>query len=412
MTAARLSTLKTRDIALKQSERADLPWQVYADAADVAAKRDPDLPVLCFAPTRLHSRARVFKAGFPGSVSYAVKANASIDAIMTIAASGITTFDVASVVEMKKVRAACPAARFHYHNPVKSRVEIERAYREFGCTRFAADHIAEISKIADVLGKTSEVEIAIRFRLPAHGRSVHDFSTKFGATPSEAADLLSYADKQGFTCVLTFHPGSQCTDPAVWRRHIQAAAEISERASVTLSALNVGGGFPARYLGTQVPDLDNFFTAIDDAAGQAFSGRQMPALECEPGRGIVAPAQSLLTRVKLVKPQHREVFINDGIYGALMEVSQAPDMVPPYRAIRIEGQMASHVEAWTVYGPTCDPLDTLPVPLQLPRDIRESDFIEFGTIGAYGTATSTRFNGYGQFETAFVSSVLEHKMER
>ena len=31
----------------------------------------------------------------------------------------------------------------------------------------------------------------------------------------------------------------------------------------------------------------------------------------------------------------------------------------------------------------------------LPADLREGDHIEFGTLGAYGLATVTRFNGYG-----------------
>ena len=90
-----------------------------------------------------------------------------------------------------------------------------------------------------------------------------------------------------------------------------------------------------------------------------------------------------------------------------MEVSQAPDMIPPYRAIRTGGALGTACQDWTIYGPTCDPLDTLPVSLNLPCDIAEDDYIEFGTIGAYGIATSTRFNGYGQFETAFVEKVLE-----
>ncbi|MGI9464737.1 MAG: hypothetical protein ACR2OM_12390, partial [Aestuariivirgaceae bacterium] len=373
MTATRLDTLKGDQLALRQPESADTPWQLFDNAADVAARRNPELPVLCFAPTRLSASAKLFKTNFPGNVAYAVKANSSIDAIMTIAASGITMFDVASLVEMKMVRAACPHAEFHYHNPVKSRNEITRAYSEYGCIRFAADHPGEINKIAECLGRTSGIEIAIRFRLPAHGRSVHDFSTKFGATPPEASELLAYADKLGFTGVLTFHPGSQCTDPGAWRRHIHTAAEIAGRAGVTLAALNVGGGFPARYVGTRVADLDSFFTAIGDAADEAFGRSAAPVLECEPGRGIVAPAQSLLTRVKLVKPERREIFINDGIYGALMEVSQAPDIIPPCRAIRPCGEFVPECNAWTVYGPTCDPLDTLPVSLALPRDIREDD---------------------------------------
>lgn len=407
MTAQRLNTLPDGKLAFKKPEGSEGPWTLHRDAAEVAARRNPELPVLCFSPNRLNASASRFKRHFPGEVAYAVKANASTDAIMTIAASGVTVFDVASLVEMKMVRAAAPRCSFHYHNPVKSRTEIASAYRDFGCVRFAADHADEIDKIAAVVGHTAGIEIAVRFRLPAHGRSIHDFSTKFGATPSEASQLLGHAEARGFACALTFHPGSQCSDPVAWRRHIQSAAEIGADAGVKLAALNVGGGFPARYVGAHAPELEVFFATIRQAADDAFGKDNAPALECEPGRGIVAPAQSLLTRVKLVKPGRREIFLNDGIYGALMEVSQAPDMIPPCRAIRLDGQMSEEFLDWTVYGPTCDPLDTLPVSLHLPRDIAEDDYIEFGTIGAYGTATSTRFNGYGQFETAFVEKVLE-----
>ena len=407
MTAERLSNLGNAKLALKALDSANSPWKHYVDVAELAAERQPELPVLCFSPSRLHKSVRRFLDGFPGEVSYAVKANSSADAIMTIAASGVRVFDVASLVEMKTVRSACPHAEFHYHNPIKSRHEIEHAYHEFGCRRFAADHPSEITKIADTLKGIKGLEIAVRFRLPAHGRSVHDFSKKFGATPGEATELLQIIKTCGFGAILTFHPGSQCSDPGAWRRHIHAAAEIAGEAGVQLTALNVGGGFPARYVGMELPDLAAFFTAISHATKEAFGTDNQPALECEPGRGIVAPAQSLLTRVKLVKPERREIFLNDGIYGALMEVSQAPDMVPPCRAIRIDDNFADDMENWTVYGPTCDPLDTLPVSLCLPSDIAEDDYVEFGTIGAYGLATSTRFNGYGDFETASVTNVLE-----
>ena len=104
---------------------------------------------------------------------------------------------------------------------------------------------------------------------------------------------------------------------------------------------------------------------------------------------------SLLTRVKLVKPKRGEVFMNDGIYGTLMEIYQVRDIVPPVRAIRGGQTLGGATRAYTLYGPTCDPLDKLPVKFELPSELRENDFIEFGSVGAYGAATSTRFNGYG-----------------
>ncbi|MFO1089874.1 MAG: hypothetical protein U1E46_09910 [Hyphomicrobiales bacterium] len=377
-----------------------------ADGPAVSRVLHPDEPLYLFSTAALEARAAEFLAGFPGEVAYAVKSNPGAHVLKTLAGAGIEVFDVASVEEMEAVREAAPHALLHYHNPIKSRAEIARARFAFGCSRFAADDEAEIAKIADVVGDAAGIEIAIRFRLPSHGASAHDFSSKFGATPEEAAELLRAVVARGFAPVLTFHPGSQCTDPAAFARHIDVAAEIASVAGVTLAALNVGGGFPWRYRDGVVPALDAYFRVIAETAAAAFEGAE-PKLECEPGRGLVAGSTSLLTRVKLVKGKRGEVFVNDGIYGGLMEVAQAPTLAPPHRVIRNGAVVeATELKPFVVYGPTCDPLDRLPGALMLPADVAEDDFIEFGSLGAYGAATSTCFNGYKpaavvEVETAF-----------
>jgi ornithine decarboxylase len=382
------------------------PDGLFTDAAELARELNPDEPVFCFSAEALRRRVSEFLTKFPGEVSYAVKANPAQHILLAASGCGLTMFDVASVHEMRSVHSVAPLAQFHYHNPVKSRREIDEAYHSFGCRRFAADDLQEIYKIADTLGRSSGIEIAVRFRLPRlGGSSAHDFSSKFGATRPEAVELLKSVAALGFGPVLTFHPGSQCIDPMAYVRHITASAKIARRAGVRLAALNVGGGFPARYRDADVPPLAIFFTAIADTARKEFL-LEMPRLECEPGRSLVAASTSLLTRIKLVKHNRDEVFINDGIYGALMEIYQVSDIVPPARAIRDGWQLLGPTRLWTLYGPTCDPLDRLPVKFELPVDLREADFIEFGSIGAYGAATSTRFNGYGGAETHFVCEVL------
>ena len=91
-----------------------------------------------------------------------------------------------------------PTAHFHYHNPVKSRREIEDAYRIYNCKRFVVDCREELQKIADIIGKDSEVEIAVRFVLPRdRGSSAHDFSTKFGAPEHICVELLKQAHALG-----------------------------------------------------------------------------------------------------------------------------------------------------------------------------------------------------------------------
>lgn len=379
----------------------------YADALDVAANLSPQAPVFCFSAKLLTAQAREFLDRFPGEVAFAVKSNPAAQVIATLARAGIGVWDVASVHEMAAVRACARRAVFHYHNPVKSRAEIAEAFGRYGCRRFAADAIEEIDKIAAATGKAQGIEIAVRFVLPRQGRSsAHDFSSKFGVGEAEAAALLREAAGRGFEPVLTFHPGSQCKDPKAYARHIQAAARIANAAGVALHSLNVGGGFPARYVGSEGAELGEYFREIEAAMVLAFLGGAVPRLECEPGRALAATSTSLLTRVKLVREGRGDVFINDGVYGALMECWQVPELMPPARAIRDGKVLAGTTKAFTVYGPTCDPLDVLPVRLELPADIAEGDFIEFGTLGAYGLATMTRFNGYGGHETVAVERTL------
>jgi len=386
-----LELLKTSPIVLDAQQR----QKVYRDSKTVAAKLTDENPVLCFCPAKLAEQANLFIDNFPGQVAYAVKANSDQKVLKVLARSGVRAFDVASITEMETVARTCRGSKIHYHNPVKSRREIATAWHMFGCRRYAADSTEEIAKLAQTIGLTSGAEIAIRFRLPSQRTSAHDFSSKFGVGEDNAAELIKYAVSHGFVPVLTFHPGSQCTEPLAWSPHIEAAGRIAQAAGITLTRLNVGGGFPARYSASCGPALTTYFQNIRDSVLLVF-GQDAPKLECEPGRSIAAPAFSLLTTVKLVRQHSDDLFLNDGIYGSLLEVTQAPDLLPFYRVLRNgEVVIPSQWRAFTVFGPTCDPLDVLPSKLNLPADIRESDVIEFAGVGAYGMTMATRFNGYG-----------------
>ena len=379
----------------------------FADAAAVAKALSPEEGVFLFSADELKSRARQFLDHFPGTVSYAVKCNSSAEVLATLAEAGVTAWDVASVHEMAAVTAVTKDPHFHYHNPVKSRREITDAYKIYNCRRFVIDCKEELEKIIAIIGADSTVEIAVRLVLPRdRGSSAHDFSTKFGAPEHICIELLQQVVAAGYVPVLTFHPGSQSTEPQVYARHIEAAARIAKNAGINVRTLNVGGGFPANYELSTAPEPEIFFRAIDQAVTKAF-GPDHPALECEPGRGIVATCMSLLVQVKLVCSDGDDLFISDGVYGGLMEYMQAPDLKPPYRLIRDGKELEGVAKSWKVFGPTCDPLDVLPHRLDLYKGISEGDYIEFGTLGAYGIATATRFNGYGSHTIVAVDHVLE-----
>ena len=363
----------------------------FKNSTDIASRLRPDEPVLCFSKQALQAQAKLFLDNFCGETAFAVKANPQMEVVSGLFAAGIKAFDVASPVEMELIARYAPSARMHYHNPVKSRLEIETAYHDYRCRRFAVDGAQELRKIADIIGVDNEVEIAVRLRLPSTSSSVHDFSSKFGATPQEAVELLKQTAALGYKPLVTFHPGSQCHDVDGWAKYIKIIAKIADISGVTLAGMNIGGGFPIKYREDGIPDLLSVFNNIRQALQSSF-GKNLPPIECEPGRALVANSMSLLTRVKLVRAELGEIFINDGIYGSLMEASQAPKLMPRHRVLH--GSSAP-TRQFTVFGPTCDPLDRLPMQLELPENIKEGDYIEFLSLGAYGNATATQFNGYG-----------------
>ncbi|WP_299838754.1 type III PLP-dependent enzyme [uncultured Paracoccus sp.] len=377
---------------------------VWDNPADIIRHMKPDHPVMAFAPSALQETARRFVAGFPGLVTYAVKSNPEEVVIQNLLAAGIKGFDVASPFEIDLIGRMSPAAARHYHNPVRAGWEIDHAVKA-GIRAWSVDSQSELDKLfARVPTETDHgpVEISPRFKLPVLG-AAYDFGSKFGATPELAAELLAAVAARGYTPSLTFHPGTQCTDPIAWESYIRVAGEICEMAGVKAKRLNVGGGFPSHRVVGVEPDLEAIFTEIGETVAETF-GDDRPDLVCEPGRGLCADAYALITRVKALR-DGSSVFLNDGVYGGLAELPiigniDRLQVLTPQGKPR-EGEPQSRV----IFGPTCDSVDRLPGELTLPEDIAEGDYVIVHGIGAYSTVTNTRFNGFGLMSHATVMSL-------
>ena len=368
--------------------------------ADLLRRGAPATPVLCFAPKVLRATAERFLTGFPGLVTYAVKANPEPAIIENLAAAGITAFDVASLAEIELIRALVPSAALHYNNPVRSGAEIDAAMR-LGVRSFSLDSAGELSKLAARVPRGAE--LTVRFKLPVKG-AAYDFGGKFGAEPAEAAVLLAEVAKRGYTPSLTFHPGTQCAPVHVWQAYVAEAARIAQAAGTRIARLNVGGGFPAHRIAGTPAELEPIFQAIDRTAREAF-GPDRPALVCEPGRGMVAESCTLMTRIRALRDD--DVFLDDGIYGGLaemltMEMTDRLEVLSPQGARRI-GPLTPR----TVFGPTCDSLDRLPGTPLLPADTEEEDAVLFHGMGAYSGVTATRFNGFGVLGLATVHRLTD-----
>ncbi len=362
---------------------------IWTTPAEYLAHHSSDDPVLFFAPAVLQATAQRFVAGFPGLVTYAVKANPDEMVVQNLAAAGIAGWDVASIWEIELIARIAPGSAMHYNNPVRSRGEIMRAV-SLGVRSFSVDSASELAKLAELVPPGAEV--SVRFKLPVAG-AAYDFGAKFGATGDRAAALLRQAAELGFTGSLTFHPGTQCTDPLAWDAYIRAAAAIAAEAGVRIARLNVGGGFPAHRVGADAPALEDIFALIDRVTGEAF-GAHRPRLVCEPGRAMVAECMSLGAQVRAIRDDEH-VFLSDGIYGGLAELPLI-GMIDRIEARGPDGaRRVGAPRERLVFGPTCDSVDRLPGTVPLPDDLVEGDMVMFHGMGAYSTATVTRFNGFG-----------------
>lgn len=381
-------------MGLSEGHRAKTVWD---NPADIIRGLKPEDPVLVFAPTVLQERARAFLAGFPGFVTYAVKSNPDEAVIQNLVAAGIRGFDVASPFEIDLIGRLAPMAARHYHNPVRSRDEIAHAVRA-GIKAWSVDSHSELDKLFEQV-PPENCEISPRFKLAVPG-AAYDFGSKFGASPELAADMLREVAARGYVASLTFHPGTQCTDPAAWEQYIRTAREIADKAGVRPRRLNVGGGFPSWRVHGVEPDLPAIFDLIGRTTAEVF-GADAPELVCEPGRGICADAFAIITRVKAVR-DGQSVFLNDGVYGGMNELPvignlDRIEVFTPQGTLRGQNNRGR-----VVFGPTCDSVDRLPGELSLPEDIQEGDYVVFHGAGAYSVVTNTRFNGFGEMGRATV----------
>jgi ornithine decarboxylase len=372
----------------------------YHSPLDLVRERSPERPVAIARPDAAAVAARWFQKNFNGRVLYAVKANPSPWVIETLAANGVTSFDVASIPEIELVAPHAPGSAMAFMHPVKSRKAIAQAYFDYGVRTFALDSHEELAKILDATGQAGDLDLIVRLGVQADG-AAYSLSGKFGVSEVQAPALLMAARRatQGRMGV-SFHVGSQCMRPTAYQAAMSQASRALVRAGVLADIVDIGGGFPSVYPGMVPPDMADYVAAIDRGFADMMV-HEATELWCEPGRALVAEASSLLTKVELRKDD--ALYLNDGSYGSLFDAAHSKWPFP-VRLIRADGSEAKGpLKPFRFYGPTCDSIDHMPGPFWLPETVDEGDYIEIGMLGAYGVAMSSRFNGFGDNEAAVVS---------
>ena len=338
---------------------------------------------------------RTFAKVLPDTrVYYAVKANPDPAVLRLLAALG-SCFDTASVVEIEMALAAgATADRISFGNTIKKERDIATAYT-LGVRLFAVDCMAEVDKVA-----RAAPEARVFCRILCDGASAEwPLSRKFGCVPEMAADVLEHAHRLGLEAYgVSFHVGSQQGNVEAWDQALGSASaifrECAER-GMQLSMVNLGGGFPAKYL-KPVPGVENYGEAIFRGLVKHF-GNHMPETIIEPGRGMVGDAGIIESEVILISKKSddddvRWVYLDIGKFGGLAETMDE-SIRYPIRTRHDESEMAPCVLA----GPTCDSADVLyeKVPYMLPVSLQIGDKVLIEGTGAYTTTYSAvAFNGF------------------
>ncbi|MGH6961128.1 MAG: type III PLP-dependent enzyme [Dongiaceae bacterium] len=362
----------------------------FPDVRTMVAALKPSYPVYCLRPHILRQSVNRFLELFPGRVLYAVKCNPHPRLLKELYDTGIRHFDTASLPEIALVRESFPDAGAYFMHPVKARAVIHTADRVYGIDTFVVDHQDELLKVLDETGGAEGLTIVTRLKTPPVEGTFYHLATKFGAEVGEAAALLKEAHSRGAQIGLCFHVGSQCLVPGAYAQALAIVGQVLDDAKLPIQLLDVGGGFPAEYVGTNMPPLDAFVAEIE-AGVKALKLRRDCVLMCEPGRALVAESMSVVTQVQLRKGD--QLYVNDGIYGSLSEMVTAGLRLPA-RVVRLKGAPSIEVRSFTLNGPTCDSLDVLPGTFELPADTQEGDWLEIDRVGAYSHALATRFNGF------------------
>jgi len=353
-------------------------------------------PLFVIDHDELRKNYRAFRRHLPRvQVYFAVKANSDPAIVRTLFKEG-ASFDVASMPEFMivhenikhlsaKKRQDWIWDKIIYANPTKPTETLAKLNRYKPLVTF--DNREEIYKIKQ---HAPNAGLALRLKVPNTGAMV-ELSSKFGATPGEAVDLILEADKHGLVVEgISFHVGSQTTNFENYVQGLSLTAaifkEAQDRGYTKMNLLDIGGGFPAPYDATVKP-LKDLAKIINSEIDRLFP-KNIQVL-AEPGRFLVASAGYAVSKIigKAVRDGKTSYYINDGVYhtysGIIFDHCNYP----------IRSFKKGPTSLCSVFGPTCDALDVISMAENLPN-LERDDFVYSTNIGAYSHASATNFNGF------------------
>ena len=184
---------------------------------------------------------------------------------------------------------------------------------------------------------------------------------------------------------LSVHVGSQLLDTAPVLAAAEKAAGLwreLDAAGIRLRDLDAGGGLGIAYDGGEDADVDAYAAALS-ALARDLGAR----LVLEPGRWLVGPVGTFVTRVLYVKDAPgRRIAVCDGGMNDLIR----PALYGARHPIRVLGPERERGTV-DVVGPVCESGDFFALGVELPLP-EPGDLLAIGQAGAYCRVMSSAYN--------------------
>ena len=334
---------------------------------------------------------------------YAVKANPAPEIVRTLYKAG-ASFDVASLPEFllvyenikhlpAKERQNFIWDKIIYANPIKPRETLKELDQYKPLLTY--DNIDELRKIKRY---APHAGLVLRLRVPNTGSMV-ELSSKFGCDSGEAVDLILEAFRIGLVVEgLSFHVGSQCTNFENFVQALNLSAAVMQEAASRgheIRILDIGGGFPVAY-DAHVKPLAELAGTVNAEVERLFA-RDIEIL-AEPGRFLVATAATAVARVigRAVRDGKPCYYIDDSVYHTFSGI------IFDHCQYHLKSFRRGEGEVCTVFGQTCDGMDTISQSEVLPK-LEIGDLLYSEDIGAYSNASATWFNGFAPAKVVHVN---------
>ena len=357
-------------------------------------------------------------AAYPGGskVCFASKALSTTHIYRIMKEEGIYT-DVVSGGELfTALNAGFDPANMYLHGSGKSRDELVFALEQ-GVGRIVIDNREELEllgQICEQLDKTCKVLFRVKPGVEAH---THEFiqtgklDSKFG-TAVQDGQALEFAKKimenprlelVGIHC----HIGSQIFETKPFE--LAAAAmvglfnDIKTKLGHTMSEINMGGGFGARYLESErVLPIEQSVGSLAAAVAKEIAalGLDYPDLVIEPGRSLVCESGITVYTVSGVKeiPGIKNYLLVD---GGMSDNPRFALYDAEYTILDVNKPTAPQTKLYTMAGKHCES-DTMAKNFTLP-EMKAGDLVAVLSTGAYVYSMSSNYNKTPRPPMVFVS---------